>query len=284
MTPLGRVLITGGSGFLGHGLVQRLLDERLADQVCVYSRNEWRQFEMRQSFGNEDRLRFFIGDVRDAERLKRATRGVHTVIHAAALKRVEVGEFNADEMAKTNVGGTMNALLAAEECGVHRFVLVSSDKAFQPVNAYGASKFMAERIVLGGHETRGGRLPKVAACRYGNVAGSTGSVIPIWRWCKSTGGMARITSPEATRFWMTRDEAAQLVLKTALTMRGGELVIPDLPAFRVGDLAEAIGLEFDVVGIGSSEKLHESMDEARCSADARRMTVSELREALKHVV
>lgn len=283
MTPLGRVLITGGSGYLGHGLAEHLLGERLADQVCIYSRGEWRQFEMRQAFRDDSRLRFFIGDVRDPERMRRAMRGVHTVIHAAALKRVEVGEFNADEMAKTNVDGTLNALHAAEECGAHRFVLVSSDKAFAPVNAYGASKFLAERVVLGGHETRGGRLPKVAVCRYGNVAGSTGSVIPIWRRCQERGEIARITALDATRFWMTRAQAVRLVVSTALTMRGGELAIPDLPAFAVGDLAEAMGVRYEVVGMQGSEKLHESMDEGRCSESAPRMTVQQLREALSGI-
>lgn len=276
------ILITGGSGFLGHGLTKQLLDDG-AERVCILSRSEWKQAEMRAHFNDDPRLRFFIGDVRDRERLQRAMHGVDTVIHAAALKRVEVGEYNADEMARTNVLGTMNALYEAEAHEVERFVLISSDKAFQPVNAYGASKFMAERIVLGGHDLRGERLPRVAVCRYGNVAGSTGSVIPIWRRCLEQGQQAKVTAPNATRFWMTRDQAVDLVLNTARTMQGGELVIPDLPAFRVADLAEAMGLDWRAVGMGPSEKLHEAMDDERRSNLARRMSVDELREALRHV-
>jgi UDP-N-acetylglucosamine 4,6-dehydratase len=276
------VLITGGSGFLGYGLADALLKDGV-ERVCIYSRSEWRQAEMRAAFDDDKRLRFFIGDVRDRDRLSRAMRGVDTVIHAAALKRVEVGEYNADEMVKTNVLGTTNALYAAEDNAVARFVFVSSDKAFQPVNAYGASKFMGERIVLGGYELRGTRRPKVAVCRYGNVAGSTGSVIPVWRKCLEQAKPAKVTAPNATRFWMTRNEAVKLVLDTARTMQGGELVIPELPAFRVADLADAMGLDWETVGMGASEKLHEAMDEERRSNLARRMSIDELKEELTHV-
>jgi UDP-N-acetylglucosamine 4,6-dehydratase len=276
------ILITGGSGYLGHGLVETLLADG-AERVCIMSRSEWRQAEMRAAFRDDNRLRFFIGDVRDRERVARAMHGIDTVIHAAALKRVEVGEYNADEMARTNVFGTMNVLYEAEAHEVERFVLVSSDKAYQPVNAYGASKLMAERIVLGGHELRGNRLPRVAVCRYGNVAGSTGSVIPIWRKCLEHGLRAKVTNPNATRFWMTRFQAVDLVLGTVKKMEGGELMIPDLPAFSVRDLANAMGVDWRFVGMGNSEKMHEAMDDERRSNLVRQMSVEEIKEALQHV-
>jgi UDP-N-acetylglucosamine 4,6-dehydratase len=209
--------------------------------------------------------------------------GVDTVIHAAALKRIEVGTYNPTEMAATNVQGTTNALLASEAEHVKRFVLVSSDKAFAPVNAYGASKLLAERIVLGDTAMRGRRRPMVRVCRYGNVAGSTGSVIPIWRAAMQRGAVAKVTDPDATRFWMTREEAAGLVINAAALTIGPDVMIPDLPAFRIGDLAEAMGIEARVIGLQPGEKMHESMEENACSRDARRMTIAQLREGLRDV-
>lgn len=273
------VLITGGSGFLGHALVERLLQTDV-ERICILSRGEYRQHLMRQQF-KDSRMRWFVGDVRDRDRVRRAMHDVDVVIHAAALKRVEVGEYDPAEMVKTNVLGTINVMEAAEDAGVQKLVLVSSDKAYAPANAYGASKMMAEKLILAG--MRGGRRPLHAVCRYGNVSGSTGSVIPIWRRALEQDTLACMTDPNATRFWMTREEAADLVLNTARTMVGGELAIPDLPAYRLGDLAEAMGVRTYVCGLGQGEKLHESMSEGRCSADARRMSVAELRGALEHV-
>lgn len=280
----GRVLITGGSGYLGHEITRQLLEQDSVDAVCIYSRSEWRQAQLYEHFNGHPKLRMFIGDVRDADRLRRAVHGVDLVIHAAALKRVEVGQYNPTEMVATNVTGTVNALLAAEEARVQRFVLVSSDKAYQPANAYGASKFLAECVAMGDRDMRGLRRPKVRVVRYGNVAGSTGSVIPVWRRALEHGKRARITDPEATRFWMTREQAAHLVLSAATQLDAPDLMIPELPAFRLGDLAEAMGLSnAEVTGLQSGEKMHESMDEARCSATARRMSVEELKGALEHV-
>jgi len=281
---LGRVLITGGSGYLGHEITRQLLTDPGVEAVCIFSRSEWRQAQMLDDFDAHPKLRMFIGDVRDAARLQRAMHGVDTVIHAAALKRIEVGTYNPTEMAATNVQGTINALLAAEAEKVQRFVLVSSDKAFAPVNAYGASKLLAERIVLGDKTMRGLRKPMVRVCRYGNVAGSTGSVIPIWRKAIERGTRPKITDPEATRFWMTRQEAAKLVLSAAVLTDAPDVLIPDLPAFMLVDLAYAMGLEnAEFIGLQPGEKLHESMEENACSRDARRMTVAELREGLRDV-
>lgn len=278
----GRVLITGGSGYLGHEITRQLLEQDNVDAVCIYSRSEWRQAQLYEHFSGHPKLRMFIGDVRDADRLRRAMHGVDLVIHAAALKRVEVGQYNPTEMVATNVTGTVNALLAAEEARVQRFVLVSSDKAFQPANAYGASKFLAECVAMGDKDMRGLRRPKVRVVRYGNVAGSTGSVIPVWRRAIEHGRRARITDPEATRFWMTREQAAQLVLAAGTQAEAPDLMIPDLPAFRLGDLAEAMGLSnAEVIGLQPGEKMHESMSDTQCSKDAVRLSVAQLREGLK---
>lgn len=271
------VLITGGAGFLGHALVERLFADG-CERICIYSRSESRQFEMRQRFGNDERLRWFIGDVRDRDRLERAMQGVAYVIHAAALKRIEVGAENPDEMVKTNVLGSMNVIEAARRTNVAKALLVSSDKAYEPKSPYGQSKAIAESLFLQANIPY--RDPRFAVVRYGNVAGSTGSVITRWR---AASGEVEITDPEVTRFWMSREEAASLVVDTLKTMRGGEIAIPDLPAFRLGDLAEAMGVKTRRTALGDFEKKHESMDSRRCSADAPRLTVDDLRARLAEV-
>lgn len=276
------VLITGGSGFFGRGFARRCLEHDV-ERVCVYSRGEYQQALMRRELGDDPRMRYFIGDVRDVGRLRHAMSGVETVIHAAALKRVEVGEYDSSEMAKTNVIGTMNVIEAATDAGVARVVAISSDKACEPINCYGATKLVAEKLILAAENARGANGPHFAACRYGNVSGSTGSVIPTWRRALEQGLSVTLTDPDATRFWMTLDQATALVWLTASTMQGGELVIPDLPAYRLGDLAEAMGVEYTLTRLGDGEKLHESMRPGESSEDARRMTVEELRGALRYV-
>jgi UDP-N-acetylglucosamine 4,6-dehydratase len=273
------VLITGGSGFLGRALVEKLLADG-CPRICIYSRNEYAQARMRADFGDDARLRWLIGDVRDVERLERAMQSVYSVIHAAALKRIEVGQYNPEEMVKTNVYGSMNVIRAARRAGVTKALLVSSDKAYQPVSPYGQSKAMAESLFLTANEQRG---PQFAVVRYGNVAGSTGSVIPTWRARAERGEAVRMTNPECTRFWMDRADAAKLVVDTLVSMSGGELAIPDLPAFRLGDLAEAMDVRHEVTRLGAFEKLHESMDETRSSETAPRLTVEELQCLLGRV-
>lgn len=268
------ILITGGSGFLGHALVSHLLAFSDYSRVCVYSRGEHRQAEMREAFGDDARLRWFIGDVRDRGRLVRALDGVDDVIHAAALKRIEVGAYNPDEMVKTNVLGANNVLEAARRVGVKRCLLISSDKAFEPVSPYGQTKALAEALF---HAANGYGGMMTAACRYGNVAGSTGSVIPIWR---RLGDAAVMTDPDATRFWMTKFQAVEFVMDTLKNMRGGELAIPSLPAFRLGDLAGAMEISPRIVGLRAFEKRHEGMGPGNTSDVARRMSVDELRCAL----
>jgi UDP-N-acetylglucosamine 4,6-dehydratase/5-epimerase len=281
---LSDVLITGGTGFFGKAFARAALDAG-ARRVCILSRGEHAQYLMRQEF-NDSRLRFFVGDVRDVDRLERAMQGIDLVVHAAALKRVEVGEYDAGEMVKTNTLGAMNVIEAAQRAHVRRVIALSTDKACEPVNCYGASKLAAEKLFLAANNSSGKDGPRFAVTRYGNVAGSTGSVIPIWRRNLEQERFCVMTHAAATRFWMTIEEAVQLVMDTASTMQGGELVIPDLPAYRLQDLAQAMGIRperLQVVGLGAGEKLHESMVPGRPSDQARRMTVEELREGLSRV-
>jgi UDP-N-acetylglucosamine 4,6-dehydratase len=246
----------------------------------VYSRDEAKQAAMRDKYPFEE-LRFMIGDVRDYQRLSRAMNGIDVVIHASALKRIEVAHYNPDELVKTNIIGTMNVIEAAMANGVEKVVFLSTDKAYQPVSAYGQSKALAESLILNANNISGINGTKFSSVRYGNVSNSTGSVIPKWREILASGRtQVPVTDPDCTRFFMWGREAVDLVCETVMSMTGGELVIPDLPAYRLGDLAEAMGAEMHITGLPAHEKRAESMDETRCSDTARRMTVEELRAAL----
>lgn len=275
------ILITGGTGSFGKAFAKECLQEY--ERVCILSRDEHKQAVMRQELGDHPALRFFVGDVRDYDRLVRAMRDVDYVVHAAALKRIEVGHYNPDEMVKTNVLGTMNVVRAAEDAGVQKMVSLSTDKAFQPVSAYGQSKALAESIVRAANNTTGRFGTRYAVTRYGNVAGSAGSVIPKWRELKVQGKPVTMTDPACTRFWMTMAEAVALVQNTLDEMQGGELNIPDLPAYKLADLAVAMDCYGISTGLPEWEKLHESMCEGKSSEHARRMTIDELREGLKNV-
>jgi FlaA1/EpsC-like NDP-sugar epimerase len=280
---LNSVLITGGSGSFGRAFTKLLLEQGV-QRICVLSRGELRQAEMCKEFSDDPRLRFFIGDVRDRDRLRRAMEGCDTVIHAAALKRIEVGFYNPIEMCKTNVYGTMNVIEAAQDAAIERVVMLSTDKAWQPVSAYGHSKALAESLVLAANHTRGNYGPIFAVTRYGNIACSSGSVIPTWRALQAGGvDVVPVTDPACTRFWMTLDDATALVLQTVRTMRGGELVTPELPAYRLGDLADAMDVEMDIKGLRPWEKLHEGMRDGLTSDRAYRMSVQELKTRLAHV-
>jgi UDP-N-acetylglucosamine 4,6-dehydratase len=268
-----RVLVTGGTGYFGQAMMRRLVDE--GHQVCCLSRSEFKQAQLRPHFPSESK--WMIGDVRDRLRVRRAMHGADLVIHAAALKRIEVGHQNPMEMVKTNTLGTSNVVEEAESAGIDCVVL-STDKAYAPVSPYGYSKAMAESVALS---------CGASVVRYGNVAGSTGSVIPHWRLLKEEHGkdsVAQCTDVECTRFWMFLNEAVDLVMNTARTMPS-EIVIPKhLPAFRLYDLMEAMDIQFfEETGLPHWEKLHEGMCDGVTSDIARRMTVDELREALDRV-
>jgi UDP-N-acetylglucosamine 4,6-dehydratase len=234
---------------------------------------------MRDEFEDHERLRWFIGDVRDRERLKRACEGVHTVVHAAALKRIEVGAYNPIEMVKTNVLGSMNVIEAAMDAQVQRVVALSSDKAYQPISPYGQTKALMEGLMLAANNTSG-KGTQFAVTRYGNVSGSAGSVIPLWKEQLSKNGFVTVTDPDCTRFWMTMDEAVELVLQTIKTMPD-TIAIPTLPAFRLGDLAQSMGAKTIIRGLPQWEKKHEGLTDDLSSETARRMSVAELRTALE---
>lgn len=234
---------------------------------------------MRAALGDPDRVRWMIGDIRDVDRLKRAMHGVDSVVHAAALKRIETGAYNPDEMVKTNILGTMNVVEAAVASHVKFVVGLSSDKAYQPISPYGQSKAIAESLLLAGNQLHGKSCTKFAATRYGNIWGAQGSVVPAWKAMIEAGATSLpVTSPDCTRFFMTIDEAVTMVWNLLTAMRGGELVIPCwLPAYRLGDLVKAFGVDAKVNGLPEWEKLHESMNDKLCSKDAIRMTVEQLK-------
>lgn len=271
------VLITGGTGSFGRAFTRRLLaGESEIARVAILSRGEHCQADMAAQF-DDSRLRFFIGDVRDRDRLRRAFQGVDCVVHAAALKRIEVGQYNPLEMVQTNILGAVNVIEAALDAGVRKVVALSTDKAYQPISPYGQSKALAESLFRNAYQDG----TKFAVTRYGNVWNSQGSVVPRWRsLLGSRSARVPVTDPEATRFFMTIDQAVDLVLSTIDTMKGGDLRIPTLPAYRLGDLAEAMGATMQITGLPAFEKLHESMCDGNCSKDARRMSVDELREIL----
>lgn len=283
---LGSVLITGCGYFTRH-FVRELLSDRgwPYERICVYSRDEWKQAQLRVALDDDPRMRWFVGDVRDLARLKRAMHGVQHVVHGAALKRIEVGRYNPDEMVKTNVIGTMNVIAACLDTGVTHATLLSTDKAYQPVSPYGQSKALAESMFIASNDVGGAQGTRFCVTRYGNVAGSTGSVIPIWRDQLEHELPLRITDPNATRFWMTASEAVEMVI-VAIADQADCLRVPvSLPAFRLGDLAMAMSpaASWETVGLPNWEKQHENLDAELCSRNARRMSIEEIREALRHV-
>lgn len=275
------ILITGGTGFLGNALAERLNDQ--VERICIFARNEGNMARMRARFPGRS-FRWFLGDVRDYERLRRAMDGVEGVIHAAALKRIEEGvSENAWELIQTNIIGTHYVVEAAKDRGVKSVVLVSSDKAYAPASGYGGSKLGAECLFLEAALHRRPTHPQFHIVRYGNVWGSTGSVVPRWREAQRLGQRIRVTDTAATRFFMSDREAVDFVLGALMGQHPPALIaIPNwLPAYSLGDLLAAMDIkEFDITGLPWYEKLHESMTLGVSSDRARRMTVEELRALL----
>lgn len=270
------ILITGGTGSFGQAFTEKILRDYNVARIAILSRGEHAQAEMAARFA-DNRLRFFIGDVRDRDRLRRAFENIEVVVHAAALKRIEVGFYNPSEMVKTNIDGAINVIEAAKDAGVKKVVALSTDKAWQPVSPYGQSKALAETLFRNAYQGSG---PIFAVTRYGNVWGSKGSVVPRWRELLKTSDTVPVTDPEVTRFYMQMSEACDLVAGTISSMRGGELNIPKLPAYRLGDLATAMGAKMKIIGLPEYEKRHEGMCDGNTSDQARRMSVEELREIL----
>lgn len=262
------ILVTGGTGSFGQRFVTRLLENSLAKKVIVFSRDELKQSEMQAKFrGYEDRLRFFIGDVRDIDRLQRAFDGVDVVVHAAALKQVPALEYNPFEAIKTNVLGTQNVITAALDQEVEKVVLISTDKAANPANLYGATKLCAEKLMVSSNAYSGDKKTRFSVVRYGNVFGSRGSLIKVLDDQKKTGKLS-LTHEEMTRFWITLDQGIALVMLALEKMHGGEIFIPKVPSMKVKDMIQKLapGYDIDIVGIRPGEKIHEVLvtpEEAR---------------------
>lgn len=260
------ILITGGTGSFGKACVKRLLEAHDPHSIRIYSRDELKQWEMAREF-NDSRLRFLIGDVRDAGRLKRAFEGVDYVIHAAALKHVPACEYNPVEAVRTNIDGAINVINAALDADVKKVIALSTDKAVNPVNIYGATKLASDRLFIHGNFYAGSHPTRFAVVRYGNVMGSRGSVIPLFRK-QAESGVLTVTDPRMTRFWITLPEAVEFVLSSFEYMQGGELYVPKIPSMKITDLAKVLApkAKLKTVGIRPGEKLHEALiatDEAR---------------------
>ncbi|WP_209121733.1 UDP-N-acetylglucosamine 4,6-dehydratase (inverting) [Alkalihalobacillus sp. BA299] len=261
------ILVTGGTGSFGKKFISKVLEQDVK-KVIVFSRDELKQYEMAQEF-TDPRIRFFIGDVRDKERLYRAFDGVDIVIHAAALKHVGACEYNPFEAVKTNIHGAQNIIEAAIDRGVEKVIALSTDKAASPINLYGATKLASDKLFVAGNSYAGNKETRFAVVRYGNVVGSRGSVVPFFKKLKAQGEIQLpITDERMTRFWITLDQGVQFVIDNLERMKGGEIFIPKIPSMKVVDLAEAIApeCEIKIVGIRPGEKLHEAMineDDAR---------------------
>ena len=261
------ILITGGTGSFGKACIAALLEHHDPAVIRVFSRDELKQSELQARYGEEDRLRFLLGDVRDRDRLTHAVRGVDVIIHAAALKQVPVCEYNPLEAIRTNVTGTENVVAAAIAAGVPRTILLSSDKAVNPINLYGATKLCAEKVFTQGNALAAGTTARFATVRYGNVVGSRGSVLPIFLAQAETGCLT-ITDERMTRFWLTLGQAVKFTLSRLLMMEGGEIFVPKIPSMRVTEIADAITPDADrvITGIRPGEKLGEVLvteDESR---------------------
>jgi UDP-N-acetylglucosamine 4,6-dehydratase len=265
------ILITGGTGSFGKQAVRSILDRYQPKKVIVFSRDELKQFEMAQTF-DAPCMRYFIGDVRDADRLVQAMNGVDYVIHAAALKQVPAAEYNPMECIKTNIHGAENVIQAALTNEVHQVVALSTDKAANPINLYGATKLASDKLFVSANNLAGGHETRFAVVRYGNVVGSRGSVIPFFRGLVAEGAdHLPITDDGMTRFWITLQQGVDFVLKSFERMQGGEMFVPKIPSARISDLATSIApdLPQKVIGIRPGEKLHEVM----CPSDDSHLTL-----------
>ncbi|MDD5593519.1 MAG: UDP-N-acetylglucosamine 4,6-dehydratase (inverting) [Candidatus Margulisbacteria bacterium] len=261
------VLITGGTGSFGKKFSKTLLDEFAPEKLIIYSRDELKQYEMQEQFSGYANVRFFVGDVRDSERLLRAFHGVDYVVHAAALKQVPAMEYNPSEAIKTNIMGAMNIIEAAIDRKVKGVIALSTDKACNPINLYGATKLCSDKLFVAANSYASISGTKFAVVRYGNVVGSRGSVVPFFLK-KRVEGLLPITHPEMTRFWITLDQGVRFVVKNFDRMKGGEIFVPKIPSMNIMDLAKALAPECKtkIVGIRPGEKLHEVMisaDDAR---------------------
>lgn len=265
------VLITGGTGSLGKSLVHYLLTETKARRIAIFSRDELKQHDLQIHFKDDPRLRWFLGDIRDLDRLKRAFHGVDFVIHAAALKQVDTGEYNPMEFIKTNVLGSQNVIDASIDAGIKRVVALSTDKASSPINLYGATKLTADKLFVAANNYSYTYGTTFSVVRYGNVMGSRGSVIPFFKNLAAQGKPLPITDLRMTRFWISIEDAVKFVIDSLEMMKGGELYVPRIPSMKIVDLAHAVSADskLEEIGMRPGEKLHEEM----ISADDSRRTI-----------
>ncbi len=272
------ILITGGTGSFGKQFIEIMLNEYHPAKLIVFSRDELKQHEMRVNGGfDHPSLRYFLGDVRDLDRLRRAMHGVDIVVHAAALKQVPACEYNPMEAVKTNIMGSSNVVEAALDHGVKKVLALSTDKAVSPVNLYGATKLAAEKLFIQSNSYAGGKETRFSCVRYGNVVGSRGSIIPLFIRQRANGTLT-ITDERMTRFWLPLEQGVRFVIRCIEQMRGGEVFVPKLPSTRIVDLAKVIAPEagFSIIGIRPGEKLHEQLiseDEARSTIELEDMYV-----------
>ncbi len=255
------ILITGGTGSFGKKYTETLISRFKPKKIIIFSRDELKQYEMQQVY-NQDCMRYFIGDVRDKERLQQACKGVDYIIHAAAMKQVPAAEYNPTECIKTNIDGAENVIRAAIDNGVKKVIALSTDKAANPVNLYGATKLCSDKLFVAANNMVGGEVPRFAVVRYGNVVGSRGSVVPFFEKLIAEGETSLpITAFSMTRFWITLQQGVDFVIKNFSRMKGGEIFVPKIPSVKMTDLAQAIspGIDMHEIGIRPGEKLHEKM-------------------------
>ncbi len=265
------ILITGGTGSFGRKFTRKLLNQHTPNKIIIYSRDELKQYEMSQEFAHKC-MRFFIGDVRDADRLKEAMRDVDYVIHAAALKHVPVAEYNPMECIKTNINGAQNVIQAAMDNEVQKVIALSTDKAANPINLYGSTKLASDKLFIAANNMVGKRNIRFSVVRYGNVIGSRGSVVPFFKKLIAQGNQTLpITDMEMTRFFITLDEGVEFVLKNFRRMHGGEIFVPKIPSMKICEMAKALApkANLEIVGIRAGEKLHEVM----CPKDDSHLTL-----------
>jgi UDP-N-acetylglucosamine 4,6-dehydratase len=274
------LLLTGGTGSFGHKFVEIMLKKYSFKAIRIYSRDEMKQWEMQNKYGNRDKLRFFVGDVREKERLERAMDGVDIVIHAAALKQVPSCEYNPFEAIKTNIMGSQNVIDSAINHNVKKVAAISTDKAVNPVNLYGATKMCMEKLFVAANSYVGGkRQTRMSCIRYGNVVGSRGSVIPLFLEQRKSGKLT-LTHKDMTRFWITLEHGVEFVIQSIGMMRGGEIFVPKAPSMKITDLAKTMAPECEIaiIGIRPGEKIHECLlteDEARHAIEFRDFYVIE---------
>ncbi len=273
------VLVTGGTGSFGRKFVELMLSEHQPEKVIVFSRDELKQHEMREAGMNDPRLRYFIGDVRDLLRMRRAMEGIDVVVHAAALKQVPAAEYNPIEAIMTNIMGARNVIEAALDNKVKRVLAMSTDKAVNPINLYGATKLAAEKLTVQSNAYAGGKTTRFSCVRYGNVVGSRGSVIPVFQRQREDGHIT-ITDERMTRFWLSIDQGVRFTIRCIEQMQGGEVFVPKIPSTRIVDVAKAVApdAEVELIGIRPGEKMHEvlvSEDEARHTVELDDMYVVE---------